>query len=124
MKTPYNIAYLIKNYWISALGFAGIVILLAFAINSRAYETPKKTVTIENDHLVNKGDNGFQQRATVTPDSECIDVDDYNCTYNVTPLGKMNIPEKTTYTRTEIDFYESQNWIQAHPDSSPALYDN
>lgn len=124
MNTQSKIYNIIKTYWVATMSITGFMLMLAVGANSQDHVAPNEKATIESDYLVNKGDDGFEQRLDVTPDVSCSDPDVYNCVYNITPLGKMNIPEQSSYTQAEINSYESQNWITPHPDSSPGLYAN
>lgn len=117
-----------KNFKNIAFG----LIVGALAIGFSAFTTAKTTVAnknVSNKHfsitsnfLVQPTLDGFEQRATADPAANCSGTSDRECTYDVTTLGKSNIPNQPSYTKAEIDNYVSHSWITPDPDSSPALY--
>lgn len=125
MKTINSISQKLKIsalFSILAIGIAALIVMTT--TSSRAIESPQVQETIEMDFLVNKGEDGFEQRMFVEPLIHCLNPDSRHCAYDVTEDGKNNIPQKGSYTTSEIDLYVLLGWIQANPDSGLALYNN
>ena len=81
-----------------------------------------KAGMIEANHLVNKGTNNFQQRASVSV-TDCAGPSSLRCVYNVTALGKENIPEQSSYSAQDIADFHASDWIE-DGSASNALYQN
>ena len=82
----------------------------------------EKTVTAPA-YLVNKGST-FSPRATVDVGENCNDSNPKYCVYVPTEEGMTEIPNQTSYSPTEIDYFISQGWLAPHPSSRQALYLN
>ena len=71
---------------------------------------------ITANYLVQPEVDSFKQFSFGTPDNlNCVGSSDRHCIYRVTPEGKDNIPDLTMYTRTQIDSYLSNEWIEPAP---------
>ncbi|MEH6306177.1 hypothetical protein RYH73_11020 [Olivibacter sp. CPCC 100613] len=98
----------------------GIFTLALFTFFIVKANSSRRTITA--DHLVQPATDQFVQLEGDPEFSSCQSTATRNCVYDVTAAGKANIPDQPTYSATEIDNYVSQGWLQADPNSSPALY--
>lgn len=86
-------------------------------------EVKEVKTTLQSSFLVNKSAN-FEPRDTADPSNNCVTEETQHCVYQLTPEGMSNIPDQPDYTPAEIAQFETDGWIEPHPDSSPGLYTN
>ncbi len=86
-------------------------------------EVKETKTTLQSNFLVNK-DTNFSPRENVDIDENCDPADTKSCVYQLTSDGMSNIPDQPSYTPAEIEQFETNGWIEPHPDSNPGLYDD
>ncbi|MBD1427039.1 hypothetical protein [Sphingobacterium arenae] len=114
----------------------GVVTLFAVCVIGTASAAPngngdekeakkevKEITTLQSSFLVNK-ESAFEPRETANPSLNCDTEDTRHCVYELTSEGMSNIPEQSSYTPAEIDQFLADGWIEPHPDSDLAIYQN
>jgi len=119
-----------KNFKQIAFG----LILGAMVIGFSAFTNAKtKTVhinkafsakTITDDYLVQSGGAGVFAQSADFDSSNCGTAATLPCGYDVTTSGKSNIPNRASYSSSDISNYVSHNWLAADSQSSNAQYGN
>jgi|GEM_PF-1599715 len=98
------------------------LLVAATAVSVSAFTNAKSARAIESDHMVQLGANNFEQREEVDVDNCTTAPVSRRCLFDVTSSGKANIPEKASYSDSDIDSYTSNGWITPNTSSSLGLY--
>lgn len=98
------------------------LLVAATAVSVSAFTNATSARAIESDHMVQLGTNNFEQREEVDPENCAVASTSRRCLFDVTTSGKANIPEKSSYSASDIDSYTSNGWITPNTSSSLGLY--
>lgn len=101
--------------------FYGLAVAAIALATSAFTSMPDQTVgkatrvgAITANYLVQPVEGNFVQLPMGIPDeANCGGSSIRHCFYLVTPAGKNNIPNFTSYTRSQIDSYLSNEWIDS-----------
>lgn len=100
----------------------------AFKNQAPVQKAPKAAgaMLITGDFIVQSATNVFRDYQLMTPptDGDCDGSASKDCIYEVTPLGKLNIPTEPTggYTDTQVQNYLNSNWLEESEAPHPAIY--
>lgn len=114
-----------------ALGL--LIAAFAFGFSAFTNQAPIKkapraagAMLVTGDFIVQSATNVFRDYTLPTPPNttNCLGSAAKDCVYEVTMLGKANIPAEPGggYTDTQIQDYLDDNWLQPADNSNPALY--
>ncbi|MFN0292540.1 hypothetical protein [Pedobacter helvus] len=113
-----------------ALGLLVAVLAVGFSAFTSKSELKEhralKAGKVVADHIVQIGTNEFREYLlSGTPnDGLCLTPASKDCIYQVTPLGKDEMPEQPVdgYSDEQIEEFLENSWIESAPSSSAALY--
>jgi len=101
----------------------------ALAMSFSAFTSAKKVVvnsapnakrSITANFLVQPSLDSFVQETSASSDNCTGQTSDRDCMYDVTTSGKSNIPNLTSYTKSNIDTYVANGWLT--PDAGASLH--
>jgi len=119
-----------KNFKRIALG----LLVGAMAIGFSSFTNAQKGVSVKLVKIVKSGfitDNfivqpiadNFVEQSTTPSTDDCAESSDRFCVYDVTTLGKSNIPDQTSYSKSDIDSYVMNSWLTPASGATDALYE-
>jgi hypothetical protein len=120
-----------KNFKQIAFGLLVGALAIGFSAFTTAHKGPsgekfivKKgaKLSITSDFMVQPTLDAFQQLASTPASGACKSTSDRDCVYDVTADGKSNIPNQASYTKSEIDTYVANDWLEPDASSSLAQY--
>ncbi|SEN08456.1 hypothetical protein SAMN05192574_102404 [Mucilaginibacter gossypiicola] len=105
-----------------ALGFSAFTSASKVPTGPKFFVPKGAKLSITANFLNQPTLDSFAQLASTPNFSDCKGTSDRLCVYDVTADGKANIPNQGSYTKSEIDTYLANDWIEPDASASNAQY--
>lgn len=112
-----------KNFRKIAFGLLVGALALGFSAFTSTHKLTRNTTFVKHAGMITEGfiaqtvaGNEFDPESSVDGDNCSDATTSYSCTYTVTSTGASNIPEKSSYTASDMNSYLSHSpaWLTAN----------